>query len=119
MATPLIPLDLLLEANRDHGTRGRVRPKDPTIVRVPIICDDVVVGFYTPHKAADGRGRIGPVYVRPEYRGRGLVTDVYREIVGPMMACIEDGNTSSERLHTAAGFTRWRRYAHGWYWRRG
>jgi hypothetical protein len=115
----MIPVELLLEANRDHGTRGRVRPRDSSIHRMPIECDGEIVGFWTPHTSACGRQRIGPVYVRPSHRQRGLVLAVYRSITGPMLACIEDGNVASERLHESAGFTRWRRYHAGWYWRRG
>ncbi|HEX6940906.1 MAG TPA: GNAT family N-acetyltransferase [Longimicrobiales bacterium] len=111
-----IPYELLLEANREHFTRGRVRPNDWNVRRVPILWQGTVVGFYTPHRAANGRMRVGPIYVRPEYRGRGLALGVYRSIEGPMMACVEDGNVAAERLHLRAGFVRWRRYAHGWYW---
>ena len=86
--------------------------------RVAILCDGTVVGFYTPHMARSGEGRIGPVYVQPAYRCRGLVRAVYGTLKGPMLACIEDGNVSSEELHRKAGFVRLRRYSHGWYWRR-
>ena len=110
-----IPLEILRAANRDHGTRGRVK-RDAE--RVAIWCDGRIVGFYTPHRAASGEGRIGPVYVLPECRGRGLVTAVYRSIDGAMLACIEDGNEESQRLHERARFHRLRRYSHGWYWRR-
>ena len=110
-----IPDSLLREANSDHGTRGRVRRGAH---RVPILCDGEVVGFYTPHTAASGERRIGPIYVRPAWRGRGLVTGIYASIPGPMLACIEEDNAASVRLHERAGFCRWRRYAHGWYWRR-
>lgn len=114
--TLTIPRDLLLEANREYFTRGRVRPNKADVVRVPIVCDGEVAGFYTPHRAANGRMRIGPIYVRPAYRGRGLALEVYRSIPGPMMACVEDGNMAAERLHERAGFVRWRRYSNGWYW---
>jgi L-amino acid N-acyltransferase YncA len=113
---PMIPSELLREANRDHGTRGRVRRNDR---REAIVCEGQVVGFFTPHRAATGEQRIGPVYVRPAFRGRGLATSVYRDLAGPMIACVEDGNDASERLHKRAGFVRWRRYSNGWYWRRG
>jgi hypothetical protein len=112
-----IPTAILLAANRDHGTRGRVRISD-TKKRVAILCDEEVVGFYTPHMAACGRMRIGPVFVLPEFRRRGLVRAVYDSITGPMMACVEDGNEASRILHEASGFVRWRRYSHGWYYRR-
>lgn len=111
-------MEILRAANRDHWCRGRVKVSDPTVVRVPIVCEGLVVGFYTPHVARTGERRIGPVYVDPSFRGRGLVTAVYASIAGPMLACIEDGNTASERLHLRAGFVRLKRYSHGWYWRR-
>lgn len=111
----VIPEALLRAANKDRGTRGRVRRADAER-RVPILCDGLVVGFYTPHESASGYKRIGPVYVLPEYRGRGLVTAIYRSIDGPMLACIEAWNIDSERLHERAGFLPSRRYSHGWYW---
>lgn len=110
-----IPAEILAAANRDRGTRGRVK-RDAE--RVAIWCDGRIVDFYTPHTAATGERRIGPVYVLPEFRGRGLVAEVYRNTRGPMLACVEDGNIQSERLHERAGFRRLRRYSHGWYWRR-
>lgn len=113
----VIPEALLRAANKDRGTRGRVRAVDAGR-RVAIVCDGRVVGFYTPHEAANGDKRIGPVYVLPEYRGRGLVSAIYRSISGSMMACIEAWNVDSERLHERAGFRPWKRYAHGQYWRR-
>lgn len=110
-----IPEDLLRAANRDPGTRGRVR-RDAD--RVPIVCDGRVAGFYTPHRDRSGAIRLGPVYILPEFRGRGLVSDVYRTAPGPVVACVEAWNVASERMLERAGFVRWRRYAHGWYWRR-
>ena len=113
-----IPRVLLLEANREHWTRGMVRPNDQGIARAPIVCDREVVSFYTPRIAATGEMRIGPVYVRPPWRRRGLVLAVYAAIQGPMLACIEAGNTASQCLHEKAGLHRSRRYANGWWWRR-
>jgi len=112
-----IPPDLLREANREHWTRGVVRPSDAAVGRVAIVDGGAVVGFYTPGRAF-GAARIGPVYVRPQWRRRGLVLAVYASIGGPMVACIEDGNEASRRLHARAGFAEWRRYARGWWWRR-
>ena len=111
----MIPEALLREAGKDPGLRGRVKR---CVRREPIVCDGKVVGFYTPHLAACGRKRIGPIYVLPEYRGRGLVTSVYRSIEGPMMACILTIHEDSQRMHERAGFVKWKRFARGWYWRR-
>ena len=117
-----IPLDLLLEADRDPGLRGRVHPRREGIRRVPIERGGVVVGFYTPHVAADGSRRLGPIYVRPEHRGLGLVSAVYRSIEGPMLAAVLDVHAESMRLHERVGFVRWRRFGRpgrqGWMLRR-
>ncbi len=110
---------MLLRANNEPAIRGRVHPNNTSIVRVALSFGGAVVGFYTPHKSADGRGRIGPVYIEPEHRGRGLVTALYRTLEGPMLAAILDTDVESARAHEQAGFTRWRRFAKGWYWRRG
>lgn len=107
---------MLRDANRDHGTRGMVRR---SAVRMAIVCDGETVGFFTPHRAKNGRLRIGPVYIVPSHRGRGLVVAVYATIAGPMMACVADDNPSSQRMHERAGFVRSRRYSHGWWWTRG
>lgn len=114
----LVPQELLLEANRDHGTRGRVRPRDASIARRPIVCDGQVVGFYTPHRAATGELRIGPCYITPAYRRRGLMLAVYAGLQGPLLACVEESNVAAVRLHERAGLVRLRRYQNGWYWRR-
>ena len=113
-----IPMELLVEANREYWIRGRVRPRDLSIKRIPLLHGGTVVGFYTPHRSASGYGRLGPFYVRPDWRRHGLVISVYASMVGPMMACIERGNEPSARLHARAGFVPWRPYGHGEYWRR-
>lgn len=112
----VIPVEMLREAGRDPGLVGRIK-KDAH--RVPILCDGKVVGFYCPHVAKNGRKRIGPIWVSPEYRGRGLVTAIYRSIEGPMMAVVLDIHTESMRMHERAGFERWHRFARGWFLRRG
>lgn len=75
------------------------------------------VGFFHPHDCAFGR-RIGPLFVLSEYRRRGLALAAYASIHGPLVACVREDNAPSIRLHEAAGFQRWRRYAAGWWWRR-
>lgn len=113
-----IPIELLRKANKEHWTRGVVHPNDARIKREPILLDGRVVGFYTPHRSACGVLNIGPIYIIPEARGLGLSLAVYAAIDEPMIACIEDGNTASERLHEKAGFVRWKRYSNGWWWKR-
>lgn len=113
----MIPLDMLKEANREHGTRGRVRPADPSVHRVAIWCDGQVAGFYCPHFAKNGRLRLGPLYIAPAYRRRGLALWVYDGYAGtPMLAAVEDGNLASMRLHNRARFTKSHRYSAGWYY---
>lgn len=118
MGQALIPTEMLRAANREPSIRGRVFLR-AEVERVPITCDGAVVGFYCPHLAANGRRRIGPIYVSPDYRGRGLVRAIYRAMDGPMMAAILDTDVDSARLHERAGFVKWKRFARGWYWRRG
>lgn len=84
----------------------------------PIRHHGKVVGFYRPHMAGNGTMRIGPIFVLPKYRRLGLVRRVYARISGPLIACVRDDNPNSIALHERAGFARWKRYAHGWWWRR-
>jgi GNAT superfamily N-acetyltransferase len=86
--------------------------------REPLVCDGQVVGFVTPHETASG-WRHGPIYVDPEYRGRGLVEAYYaahpeRECV----AFIRDDNPASLSMHTSAGFGLWKRAKDGAFYRR-
>lgn len=85
---------------------------------LPIRDGSKVVGFYHPHDCVYGR-RVGPLFILPEYRGRGLALRTYARLRGPLVACVRDDNDASVRLHEKAGFVRWRRYAAGWWWRRG
>jgi RimJ/RimL family protein N-acetyltransferase len=66
-----------------------------------------VVGFMTPKKI-DGVLRLGPIYVRPEYRGQGYASDAIRKATAttPARAVIDRGNRSSIRAFTAAGFAK-------------
>jgi GNAT superfamily N-acetyltransferase len=97
----------------------RIRP--PTLKAVPIVAREEdgrerPVGFYCPHPAGRGRMRVGPIYVLPEYRGRRLAEQAYRDLHVPLFAYVHDGNTASQRLHERCGFARWYRGRGGWYW---
>lgn len=83
----------------------------------PITCDGRVVGFYCPRERKVGRS-LGPVFVMPEFRRRGLALRLFGSIEGPLVACVRDDNPASQRLVERAGFVRWKRYAAGWWWRR-
>lgn len=115
MEPPVIPQEIIRAANQDHWTRHRAKRQDN---RVALVCDGAVVGFYTPHRSARGELRIGPVWVLPAYRNRGLVSAVYASIPGPALAFIEDGNEASVSLHKKAGFVPLRPCKQGWFWRR-
>lgn len=110
-----VPQELVREARGCHWLRTRVRYSDPR--REPIICDGQVVGFYTPHHMG-GVLRLGPMYITPAFRGRGLMATVYASITETVVALVEDGNAESERLHLRCGFVRWRRRRTGWWYRR-
>jgi GNAT superfamily N-acetyltransferase len=66
-----------------------------------------VVGFMTPRRVG-GVLRLGPVYVRPEYRGQGYASEAIRKATAktPSRAIIDRGNRSSIRAFTAAGFVK-------------
>lgn len=113
----MIPRGVIDAARAERFSASPIRIQDPR--RAPLELDGVVVGFVTPHQAADGRWRLGPFYVLPESRGRGLVAAVYEAMRDrDMMACVLDTNEASRRVHERAGFVRWKRFVRGWYLRR-
>lgn len=71
----MIPQEIIKAARAEYQCRGRVRGRDE---RKPLVFDGEVVGFFTPH--VDGRGwnRMGPVFVLPEYRRKGVCVALYR-----------------------------------------
>ena len=109
--------DLLLEADRDPGIAGFVRP-DSGATRVPFKHKGKVVGFMTPRQDPDGYHRVGAVYVKPEYRGKGIAA---RNIASYMegkksKVWIEDDNIATARAHTKAGYKKGRRAAKDAHW---
>ena len=100
-----IPETLLRNARRDWQCRGRVRPEAE---REPIICEGQVVGFCTPHTDKRGRHRLGPIYIMPEYRNRGLVTALYLRHgqTKDLDLYVAGDNPSAMRAAIKAGFTR-------------
>lgn len=96
----------------------RIRP--PTLEARPITANGEPVGFFCPHPAGRGRTRVGPIYVLPEYRGRGLAAQAYAWADDtPLIAYVHGENAASVRLHEKAGFAPWYRTRGGAYWRRG
>lgn len=88
-------------------------------LRVPIVLNGAVVGFCHPHETPHGY-RLGPIFVLPEYRGRGLTRAAYEQHASGRhcVAYIHNGNVGSEKAHAAAGFVRKRRWRGGWTWER-
>lgn len=96
----------------------KIRPA--TLERRPIEHEGQLVGFYCPHPAGRGRWRVGPIYVHPDYRGRGLGLRAYAWAEGvDLVAYTHASNVQSARLHERAGFVRWyQTRAGGQYWKR-
>jgi hypothetical protein len=101
--------EVVREARKEY--QSSLKPKTaPT----PIYYSGKIVGVYHPHSCKYGR-RIGPIFVLPEYRGRGIALGIYNSISGELVACVRDDNIAGIRLHEAAGFIRFRRYQYGWW----
>ena len=98
-----IPDELLREANRCLPIRGRVRRDG---VARYAIRDDAgdVVGFVCPHEGSRG-WRLGPIYVTPSARGRGLARAVVLRFryLG-LTHYVPDTAPESLRMHLAIGF---------------
>ena len=84
----------------------------------PIHCDGEVVGFYHPSRSCAYGRRLGPLFVLPEYRRRGLMRAVYEAESGPLVAFVLDNNPASLALHLSCGFRHWRRGPKGSWLRR-
>jgi len=111
----VIPAEIIRAANRERETRGNAK-RDAA--REPLECDGQVVGFVTPHETPWG-WRLGPIFVLPAYRRRGLVVAAYearRHLA--MVAFVADTNKASAALHARVGFQRWKRGNGGWFMRR-
>jgi GNAT superfamily N-acetyltransferase len=113
MAMP-IPAEVIAAARKESFIH--LRGKDRHLRR-PILCDGRVVGFCHPHDTPNGY-RLGPIFVLPTFRGRGLTRAAYkRHAAGRRcVAYIHDGNVGSAKAHAAAGFVRWRQGRGGWTW---
>lgn len=111
-----VPEEIVRAAMKEPTLRGRVILRSTR--RHPLICDGKVVGFVTPHETKSG-WRIGPIYVAPGYRRRGLVAAYYQAQPGKaFVAFIADGNAASLSAHRAAGFVAWKKARHGQWLRR-
>lgn len=111
-----VPEEIVRAAMAEPSLRGRVFLCSTR--RESLWFDGKIVGFVTPHQTKMG-WRHGPIFVQPEYRGRGLVQAYYaahpeRECV----AFVPAGNEASRKMHMDAGFKDWRRGSGGTYMRR-
>jgi L-amino acid N-acyltransferase YncA len=112
----MIPAEVIAAARQ--APHIHLRKKDEPF-RTAIVCDDRVVGFCHPHDTAHGF-RLGPIFVMPEFRGRGLTRQAYADHAAgrECIAFIHNGNVGSEKAHEAAGFVRGRRLKGGQFWHR-
>ncbi len=111
-----VPEEIVRAAMAEHGLRGRVIMSSKR--REPLVCDGAVVGFVTPHETASG-WRHGPIYILPDYRGRGVLQAYYAS--HPERTCvafIATGNWASMKAHKEAGFAIWKRSKRGCFMRR-
>lgn len=109
-----IPSEVIAAARREPYIH--LRSKDLSLRR-PILYDGRVVGFCHPHETPSGY-RLGPIFVMPAYRGRGLTRVAYEQHAAGRrcVAYTHDGNVGSEKAHAAAGFVKHRRGRGGWTW---
>lgn len=111
-----VPEAIVREAMKDPALNGRVFLRSKR--REPLMCDGAIVGFVCPHEERDG-WRHGPIFVMPEFRGRGLVEAYYASHPERLcVAFVADANEASRKMHERAGFVNWRRGPKGWYMRR-
>jgi GNAT superfamily N-acetyltransferase len=109
--------DLLIEADKDPGIAGFVRP-DSGAERVAFTHKGEVVGFMTPRLDPDGYHRVGAVYVKPEHRGKGIASrNIARYMQGKKSKVwIDDDNVATARAHAKAGYQKGRRAAKDAHW---
>lgn len=103
----MVPPEIIRTANATWETRGRARVGDPR--HELLLWDGTPAGFITPHETSWG-WRLGPIFILPQFRRRGLVLEAYRARQHlTMLAFVADDNGPSAALHRRAGFTTWRR----------
>ncbi len=109
--------DLLIEADKDPGIAGFVRP-DSGAERVAFTHKGKAVGFMTPRLDPDGYHRVGAVYVSPEHRGKGIASrNIARYMQGKKSKVwIDDDNVATARAHAKAGYKKGRRAAKDAHW---
>jgi GNAT superfamily N-acetyltransferase len=109
-----IPGDVLVAARRDLA---RICAVPPTRRLRPISADGLVVGFYHPHHGPYGR-QLGPMFVLPEFRGRGLALATYDREPGVLYSFVHERNVAAVRLMELARFKRFVTMPHAAFWLR-
>ena len=99
-------MGLIDEAGRDPAVGALVDPENPRRERLPIYAGKSLVGFATPRVDRDGIWRMGALWIRPDYRKRGLGRWVIREFMKGKRgrAFIDDANAASQAAFRSAGF---------------
>jgi hypothetical protein len=101
-----IPMTIIQEARKDPLIGPRVIISSTR--REPLRYEGQIVGFVTPHETQSG-WRLGPIFVLPAYRAKGLVQAYYAAHPHKtFVAFIPDGCAASMRAHKLAGFVRWK-----------
>lgn len=113
---PVVPLEIVRLAAKDPQLLGRVVLSSSR--RIALLDGDQIGGFVTPHRGHWG-WRAGPIYVLPEFRGRGLVDAFYAAHTDrTWIAFVATSNVASRRMHERNGFVRWRKSPYGVWLRR-
>lgn len=102
-------LPLLKMADADPDLTGFVDPDNFRKVRIPIRdSTEHIVGFATPRQDKDDVWRMGAIYVKPEYRGKGLARTAIQSFMYKRKgrAFIENENIASQKAYEAAGFSK-------------
>jgi RimJ/RimL family protein N-acetyltransferase len=109
---------LLAEAEADPLLKGFVFPDEPERKRLPIFFEEKLVGFATPRQDPDGVWRMGALFVKPEFRKRGLAKLAIRTFMTKRRgrSFIEEANLASRRAYKSAGFRAVRSATGGRWW---
>lgn len=96
---------LISKASKDKYLGDKVYECDNNRIQLLYYKEDIA-GICWPRRDSDGRYRTGPIYVLPEYRGKGVassfVIEYFKDREG--RAYIEPSNLSSINTFKKAGF---------------
>lgn len=97
--------DLIKKASSERYLGKMVLDEPDSRLKV-MYYQDKPVGVCWPNRDSDGRYRTGPIFVLPEYRGKGVASDFIIEYFKDRKgrAYIEPSNTASINTFKKAGF---------------